>query len=486
MLKKIDHKLLLIILFALFARYWGLKHSFPYIFHPDEATTVRTALGVRFDPNPAHFDWPHLYIYLNYYVYMIFARVRDVLTTLNIRPIISPIFPLMWNDDLVFYFITRVFTATLGALTAIPLYLTGKKVFNKKAGYLAALAIAITPYHSHHSHYTLTDVPMAFFCAWAVYFSVLVLFKKDLKNYLLAGLFVGFAASTKYNGALIALTVVLAHFFRVFSEPKEKITSKLQNLVISGVASVLGFLIGTPYALFDFKTFSRTDGPAGALWQFTNVGDVNFSQHIGQFFNALINKLPDDFGFTLFIVFFICFVYLLTQFTKEKVLANKALWFLVIPSLAFIYYISGFEKVRSHYFFMVYPTLILASACFFSEIVLKPKQAPWTKFILMAGFLVIPALYTLRGSYILSRKDTRIILSEWLEEQQMPVYFDDESLKLLLKSGAKKVDYGMTSFSNKGLYIEADKDSDLDVGVLVFEQDNYLRTGPPIKVYEIH
>ncbi len=67
-LLKANKPLVLIILLAFFVRVIGIWHSFPDIVHPDEPTIVRSALGVRFFPNPKHFDWPHLYIYANYHI----------------------------------------------------------------------------------------------------------------------------------------------------------------------------------------------------------------------------------------------------------------------------------------------------------------------------------------------------------------------------------------------------------------------------------
>ena len=132
--------LLLIILLGLILRLTGIQHGFPFIFHPDEPTIIRSALGIRFDPNPKHFDWPHLYIYINYFLYMLFAKFRSLLEAANLKNTLSSVFPLIWNDDLIFYYLTRCLSAILGALTAIPLYLTSKNLFGKKAGILTALA----------------------------------------------------------------------------------------------------------------------------------------------------------------------------------------------------------------------------------------------------------------------------------------------------------------------------------------------------------
>src|SRR3989344_1801428 len=163
--------LLFIIIIGLILRFVGITHSFPYIFHPDEPTIVRSALGIRFNPNPGHFDWPHLYVYLNYLLFMVFAKVRDFLTEFGYKEQVSFYAPIIWNDDLIFYLLTRSFTAILGALTAIPVYLAAKEVFNTRVGLLSALAISVVPFHVWHSHYSLTDVPMTFFLAWAIYFS---------------------------------------------------------------------------------------------------------------------------------------------------------------------------------------------------------------------------------------------------------------------------------------------------------------------------
>ena len=80
---KTNKTLFLLIVFSLLIRIIGDLHSFPFILHPDAPTIVRSALGVRFNINPKHFDWPHLYIYLNYFLYMIFGKFRTLIEILN-------------------------------------------------------------------------------------------------------------------------------------------------------------------------------------------------------------------------------------------------------------------------------------------------------------------------------------------------------------------------------------------------------------------
>ncbi len=324
----IDLALLVIIVVGLTLRLTGIQHGFPFIFHPDEPTIIRSALGVRFEANPKHFDWPHLYIYINYFLYMIFGKFRSLLEVVNLKSTFLNIFPLIWNDDLIFYYITRCLSAILGGLTAIPVYLAGKKLFGRKVGILGALAITLMPYHVWHSHYSLGDIPSVFLLSWGIYYSSLIIKSSDRKNYILAGLFVGLSASIKYNGGLTAIMVPVAHFLRIFWDNKgrDKVKefhkifinkSDINNLILSGVSAFLGFLAGTPFALFDFKTFSRTDGPQGAFWQFTNVGSVNSYQHFDKFISESFGRLLNDTGFVVMPLFFIGLFYVLFRLSNN-------------------------------------------------------------------------------------------------------------------------------------------------------------------------
>ena len=360
--------LFLILGIALFLRLFGINHGYPFVFHPDEATIIRSALGIRFDINPGHFDWPHLYIYLNYFLYMVFAKVRNILP--------PNMFPLLWNDSWIFYPLTRILTAVLGALTIFPIYLSARTLFNKKIGIYSAMAFSILPFHVWQSHYALTDVPMVFFLSWGLYFASKILRTKNasIKNYVFAGVFIGLSASTKYNGGLSAVMIPLATLFNTLnlysldgssSRDNNKSFTKILRLFlsfkniwywcVSGFFAIFGFLLGTPFALLDFDTFSRTDGPKGALWQFTNVGSVNFIPHIIQFVNDIVFKISDDLGYTFLLGFLIVLFLSVYKFyvylkTKKHIETNFSLYFISIMAIYLLWYISGFEKSRSHFY----------------------------------------------------------------------------------------------------------------------------------------
>jgi len=534
--------LALIVFLGLVLRLIGIKHGFPFIFHPDEPTIIRSALGIRFDSNPKHFDWPHFYIYLNYFLYMVFARIRTFFVSAGLQEKLTMIFPLAWNENLIYYYLTRCFSAILGAFTAVPVYLATKELFGKKAGVLGALAMTILPYHVWHSHYALGDVPMAFLLAWAFYFSTLIMKKPDRKNYILAGLFIGFSASVKYNGGLSAIMVPAAHFLRIFYERhkfgeseklekkdllKPKIIDKrgIISLVLSGVFALLGFLIGTPYALLDFKTFSRTDGPQGAFWQFKNVGSVSFEEHISKFFSESFGRVLTDTGYVVTPVYFLVLFFLIYKIVKKKMEKEEfALSFVYITSLFLLWYLSGFKNNRSHYYFVIYPyfAVIFGFFCAFLHNKInnwivrrgvgKPdkinqqgekafkEEKNLLKF-LPSVFLVMmmspPFLKSCINAYKYYNNDTRVYLYNWLIDNYDPaekLVYNDKDLKNIFEKIKISGVRGLDNFDNypKALIVIHNPGKDEEKflkknGSLLKEEvffDNKWRLGSDIVVYK--
>lgn len=503
-MQKNDSKSLIFLIFfiALGLRYIGISHSLPFVFHPDEPTVVQSALGIRFFANPGHFDWPHLIIYLNYFVFMGFAYLRDLMQ-LDFMSAILPYLPkIIFDEPSIFYLLSRMFSAFLGALTVVPLYLAGREVFSSRVGVLAAIALAFTPFHVWHSHYSLIDVPMMFFVALGVYFCLKIIKRKDLNDYAGAGFYIGLAASAKYNGGLAALGVLFAHVIRIITN-KEKFqeSNNILYLVISGVTAIAGFLLGTPYALLDFKTFSRTDGPKGAFWQFKNVGSLGVGERLPSFLNDIAFKISDDLGYSIIIGFGLLTVLLIyRQLTKKISNDDKYLWFLVFLSLFLLVYISGFSKSRSHYFFIAYPSLILSFAYIVDWAVDKITSKSFLFGNIVLGIAFVPLiLFSFKNSYTFFNGDTRTALYDWLKTNTRPtdlLVYDTSNVVLVMDKVPNKkikIDYPPRDYVF-GYFISTDDSMNLAKlnqqsaitkyrYELVHRVDNDFRLGPNIKVY---
>lgn len=510
-IKNVDKVLLLALGAALLLRLVGTKHGFPFIYHPDEPAVVRSATGVLFEPNPGHFDWPHMFFYMNTLVYFVFIKFRGLLQILGFRSFLEPVIPLFWRDPLVFYYISRVFSALLGAFTLIPIYLTGKQLFNRRVALLAAGSFAVIPFHVWHSHYALVDVPMTFWVAWALYFSSKIYKNYDIKNYIWAGVFIGFAASTKYNGGLIAVVVLLAHFLRVYKAQNEKFISgdSIKRLVISGLFSIAAFIFGTPYALLDSDTFLRSDSPRGALWQFKNVGKVGFVLQFQQLFKNMYTKLTDDFGYTFLAVYVggvlysvgVTFTTIKNKTLKEFIGGPQSkLLLLIIPSLFLFWYISGFGKTRSHYYMATYPFVALVVGYLISQAVSVVNFGKNMRYFVFAAFFLLPFIISVQKTRLFLMGDTRNVLYKWMlvnvRESDLIIYDDNDAIQVVEKFSKNEVQKGVSEDRVRfgtGIVIVSD-DSLEQLRSLQPQGSDYLklvkyinskgRLGPHIEIFE--
>jgi 4-amino-4-deoxy-L-arabinose transferase-like glycosyltransferase len=494
----------LILALALSLRLMGITHGFPFILHPDEPTVIRTALSLRFYPNPGHFDWPHLFIYINYFAYLFFGQFRRLMELLDLKELIVTFLPVFWNDKLIFYLITRCIAAFLGALTVVPVYLTARDNLGKRVGIIAALTFAVIPFHVWHSHYSLIDVPMLFFAAWGVFFMTWIIRRRDPNDYSGAGFYIGLASSTKYNAALNAFILPIAHLFRIITSKEHLLDKKAFGyLILSAFTFAIGFLMGTPYALLDYQTFLRTDGPKGALWQFTNVGSVDLVERPGRFVSEMLYRISDDTGYTVLIGFFLTGVLLIYRaLRKVHKVEDPVLLFLFTSGLFLLLYVSGVKHNRSHYYFIAYPYLVVCFSYILDLVLqkLRPNNALIGFFIFFAG-LGLPTFMAARNVFTFSRSDTRVALYYWLRttvDKDDVLYYNNSSLALLVDA-----------FDNRHVKLKPNVNLDRS-GLLLVSQDseesspgvnmaiygsrlkriatveNYLRLGPRIEIYSVN
>lgn len=150
------------------------------------------------------------------------------------------------------YLWDRSVTALLGAATVPALYALGRRMFGLRAGALAGLALAVTHYHVISSHYVTADAPTGLWVTLAVLGAWVVAEGGDWRGYLLAGAATGLAVGTKYNAAVAALALVLAH---MLYWGRAGAGRAFLRIVAAGALALLAFFATTPYALLDWGAF---------------------------------------------------------------------------------------------------------------------------------------------------------------------------------------------------------------------------------------
>ncbi|MFN3705033.1 MAG: ArnT family glycosyltransferase [Thermoflexales bacterium] len=246
-----------ILLTALILRVWAVDHHLPYIYHHDEPFYIKISQNIfkTADLNPHFFNYPSLFFYINALAYVPYYIIGNLVGVFQSPYDILQPFILAGGATHAqmptVVLLGRIVTICFGVGTVGMVYLIGRQLTGAtRMGLLAAWFVAISPANVWHSRLITPDTFVTFFASASLLTSILVYQQGKTWQYVLAGLFVGFTASSKYNGALVLLPLLLAHFLRfgrtAFKQPKLYLA-----LLLCGV----GFVATTPYALLDSAKF---------------------------------------------------------------------------------------------------------------------------------------------------------------------------------------------------------------------------------------
>ncbi|APW59890.1 putative glycosyltransferase of unknown function [Paludisphaera borealis] len=210
------------------------------------------------DLNPRHFDWPASpFYYLTFFIdgcYFVGGYLLGWFRT-------PTAFVLEYlTNPRAYYFIPRAISAAFGLGTAFLLMKATSRMVDRPTGRLAGLLLLLGPLHLQMSRTGIADVPMAFFTVAALCLALRIAISPEasLRDYLLAGVMVGLATAMKYHGVLSASFVISADLYRRFPKSKWRAVLDLPTqprLIAAGAASLLAFVVTTPFAVLDHRTF---------------------------------------------------------------------------------------------------------------------------------------------------------------------------------------------------------------------------------------
>src|SRR6266508_3491163 len=272
-------------------RAWTVRLNLPYVTHPDEPNPINYVVAMlrSGDPHPHFFQTPSLYVYLllavltAHYHWGLAHGLYGALDQMTITTHLYTTIP-------GFFFWGRLLTVSIATLTVPSVFMLGRRVWSRGAGLIAALFVALSPFHMRHSQYVTTDITTAWLVLLTFGASIAVARGGRWRDYLAAGAFAGLAAATKYNAGVAALMVIAAHMIYwsgqayaphpVAASPTRKEREHdlplspggragrgargmklslihLPRLIGAGAAALLGFAAGTPYAVLSWGEFRR-------------------------------------------------------------------------------------------------------------------------------------------------------------------------------------------------------------------------------------
>jgi len=234
---------LAVLLIATFVlRLWGIKQGLPYIYNVDEEShfVPKAITFFSHDLNPYYFLNPPAYSYALNVVFEFWFGSSDAVARAYT------------NNPTEVFVVARVLASVLGTLSVWLTYLTGKRLFGRGVGLIAAAIFGLAFLPIFYSHLALNDVPTLAPVTLSLYGISGVLRKGRLGDYLIAGVGVGLAAATKYTGGITVLCLLLAAVCCAFDGEHRHVPRRLMAALVAALAA---FLIANPYALLDFNAF---------------------------------------------------------------------------------------------------------------------------------------------------------------------------------------------------------------------------------------
>ncbi len=172
-----------------------------------------------------------------------------------------------------------------GVITAVGARL-GARLAGLAGGALVGITLLASPLLARHAQLITPDILLTMFAALALERIIAVHQEGRLRDEILAGLWIGLGASTKYTPAFLVPVLVLAHLQRRRAEGRGLLTGLWdRRLVWAGVACVLAFAATSPYLVMDGGIVARDVGT-----QMTHLQGGHFgheSQRTGLLFYVL-------------------------------------------------------------------------------------------------------------------------------------------------------------------------------------------------------
>ncbi len=390
--------LALVLLLALGLRLWGIRQGLPYAYNSDEdAHFVPRAIGMlTLGWNPHYFANPPAYTDLLRLVFAAwFGGRAGVSHTFATNP--TAVFTL-----------ARVCAALLGTLAVWLLYLAGARLFDRGVALLAAALEAVAFLPVFYAHLALNDVPTLAPLTLSLLGTAGVLRKGRARDYLIAGVGLGFGCATKYTAGIVLLPLLAAAAGQYLEAPSGG-RRVVVGLVLAGAAALAAFLVADPYSVLDFHAFEQ-----GLAHQSSLSGEAQ-------------GKLgaPRESGLVYYLwsltwgLGWVPAVAALAGAVMVWWRERKLGWALVPAPLLYLLFMGSEGRYFGRWLLPIFPLLCLLAAfaalqCARALARRVPRLRPVLAAIAVGALCAQGLVYSVHSGLILSRADTRSLARAWM------------------------------------------------------------------------
>lgn len=291
-----SHKILLacVICAAFLLRTAGLRSGLPSetkrlaTFHPDESITMYSLEGM----DPASLDfYPGDSLYWGTFLVYTQGAVAKAMQLSGLLKLGDRQY-IMDNlgeaDKL--YMSGRLISGLFSTATVPLIFLAGRRLAGARAGLFAAAAFSVFYVNAWMGSILKPDGIMIFWGTLSLYFALKISSGGSARDYLLAGIFAGLSAVSKYTGIVFALPVALA--WGLSADGMRGALRTIPRLLSSAAAAAAVFLAINPYIVLRAgEAVEMMRGMAGkGAWP---------SDPLTGYFEYLFHILPADLGWPM-------------------------------------------------------------------------------------------------------------------------------------------------------------------------------------------
>jgi 4-amino-4-deoxy-L-arabinose transferase-like glycosyltransferase len=423
--------LLGIILLALVLRIWAVDFGLPYLYHPDEPDKIVTALRMlkTGDLNPHYFKKPSLFLYLNTLAYVPYSMAVQQAGVIGARADIPEPTMLAMGVGIEplpsVVLVSRLMSVFFGtAAVAVCFWAAWRLTSRSAAGLLAAALLAVSPTCVMNSRYIAPESLLTFLLLLTLGASAQIWQRGQTRYYVLAGLAAGLTAASKYNGALVVLVIIAAHFLREGRSGWRK-----RNLYLAIGLSAVGFVAATPYAILDFSKF---------IADFSNQAQAYSTGHFGMEGNTFAWYLSYLWLFEGPVV-----VLAVIQVIRGVFSRSRAVLLVSVFPVAYFVFVNLYVVRNDRLILPLLPFLFILAAMLavdlFDQLKLRAFYRPWVKWIIGVGLILVmifPLAQTVYSTTQFAAIDSRETARVWIDQNLPP------GSKIALESYAPYIDPG--------------------------------------------
>jgi Dolichyl-phosphate-mannose-protein mannosyltransferase len=413
--QQLNWVLIAIMLIGLGLRWWGISWGLPYTYHSDERVGIVIHILQTGNLNPEFFDWGSLLLYLNAILYLGYFAIGLVVgrfTSLSDLPYPDRVTMAVGKTTLPEEFLLgRGLTGVFGVLSIVIVYLICLQIQRGRvAAWLAALLLAVESVDVRNSQFIRPDVLAIFFALCSLLFALKIVDDPQVRNYVLAGLCAGLAASSKYNAGLIVVAIVAAHLIQFGYRGLRR-----KEIYLAALSSAIAFGLTTPFAILAPAQFLQL-GPFHVQGYLSTVGKLTTESSLYWYGSFLWTNL----GIILLLA--LC-QFAATAFARDK----KGIVLASFPA-AYFAFICTYSYHIETMVLPIIPMLLVAAALFVARVHnfwlshWSPSRVPvGATLIALTVFLALPQfIRTAQTNAQLLEPDAREYARRWIETNLLP------------------------------------------------------------------